>query len=81
LMNAVGGAGVDDTHDFDVAGAFAKLGRRYDWLSAVTGALMGTSYGVYRGQPPAQALGVTLCATVTAVAIDELIREQEEKTM
>lgn len=67
---------------FDVTAASAsleKLARRYDWLSASLGALLGTSYGVYRGQPPAEALGLTLCATVVAVAIDEFIKDFEAK--
>lgn len=55
------------------------IAQRYDWLSAGLGALAGTSYGVYRGQPVAQALGITLCATVVALVLDEMIKENEQK--
>lgn len=60
---------------FDLELAFANLAARYDWLSAGTGALMGTSYGVVRGQPVSQALGITVCATVVALAIDEMLKD------
>ena len=56
-----------------------KMATRYDWLSAGSGALLGCSYGVMRGQSVNQALGITMCATVVAVAIDELMRDQEKK--
>ena len=36
---------------------------------------MGTSYGVVRGQPVSQALGITVCATVVALAIDEMLKD------
>ena len=69
-----------DAFNLDVVmDAIDRLAARYDWLSAGMGALLGTSYGVYRGQPPAQALGITVCATVVAVAIDELLKDQERK--
>ena len=60
---------------FDLELAFANLAARYDWLSAGIGALMGTSYGVARGQPVSQALGITVCATVVALAIDEMLKD------
>ena len=60
---------------FDLELAFANLAARYDWLSAGIGALMGTSYGVVRGQPVSQALGITVCATVVALAIDEMLKD------
>jgi hypothetical protein len=61
-----------------IAGVDA-IAQRYDWLSAGLGALAGTSYGVYRGQPVGQALGITLCATVVALVLDEMIKENEQK--
>lgn len=76
LMRAVGLDGGEGP-SFDAGAAFEKLATRYDWLSAGLGALLGTSYGVYRGQPASKALGITLCATVIAVAIDELIKDRE----
>ena len=59
--------------------AVDRVAQRYDWLSAGLGALAGTSYGVYRGQPVGQALGITLCATVVALAVDEAIKDQEAR--
>ena len=49
---------------FDLELAFANLAARYDWLSAGPGCAHGDSYGVVRGQPVSQALGITVCATV-----------------
>jgi tetrahydromethanopterin S-methyltransferase subunit G len=67
------------TFDLDaVLNAVDKVAQRYDWLSAGLGALAGTSYGVYRGQPVGQALGITLCATVVALAVDEMLKDGEE---
>ena len=60
---------------FDLELAFANLAARYDWLSAGIGALMGTTYGVVRGQPVSQALGITVCAAVVALAIDEMLKD------
>ena len=66
--------------DLDAAlDAVDRVAQRYDWLSAGLGALAGTSYGVYRGQPVGQALGITLCATVVALAVDEAIKDQEAR--
>jgi hypothetical protein len=66
--------------DFDeVMASIDKVAARYDWLSASLGALAGTSYGVYRGQPVGQALGITICATVVALAVDEMINDHEKK--
>ena len=45
------------------------------------GAMLGTSYGIYRGQAPGQALLMALGATVIAVAVDEVIKENEQKQM
>lgn len=59
--------------------AVDAVAQRYDWLSASLGALAGTSYGAYRGQPIGQALGVTVCAAVVALAVDELLRDRERK--
>ena len=67
----------DKDEKFDLETAFANLASRYDWLSAGIGALMGTSYGVVRGQPPSQALGIAVCATVVALAIDEILKENK----
>ena len=65
--------------DFDeVMASIDKVAARYDWLSASLGALAGTSYGVYRGQPVGQALGITICATVVALAVDEMINDHEK---
>ncbi len=62
-----------------VLDAVDKVAQRYDWLSAGLGALAGTSYGVYRGQPVGQALGITLCATVVALAVDEAMKDRETR--
>jgi tetrahydromethanopterin S-methyltransferase subunit G len=71
---------VSKAFDLDaVLDAVDKVAQRYDWLSAGLGALAGTSYGVYRGQPVGQALGITLCATVVALAVDEAIKDQEAR--
>ena len=62
-----------------VLDAVDKVAQRYDWLSAGLGALAGTSYSVYRGQPVGQALGITLCATVVALAVDEMLKDGETR--
>ena len=62
---------------FGLGATVDRMAARYDWLSAGMGALLGTSYGVFRGQDVGQALGVTLCATVVAVAIDEMLKDVE----
>jgi len=67
--------------DFDLGATVDRMAARYDWLSAGMGALLGTSYGVFRGQDVGQALGVTLCATVVAVAIDEMLKDVERGEM
>jgi hypothetical protein len=65
--------------DLKIGESVEKMATRYDWLSAGLGALLGCSYGVMRGQSVNQALGITMCATVVAVAIDELMRDEEKK--
>jgi hypothetical protein len=73
------GGNAEEGGSFDLMAAVDKVAARYDWLSASLGAFAGTSYGVYRGQPLGQALSITLGATVVAVALDELMRDQEAK--
>ena len=51
------------------------LAGRYDWLSAGIGALAVTTFCVARGQDPGEALRVTVCATVLAVVLNELLKD------
>jgi len=47
--------------------------KRFDFLSAGTGALVVTGYCWSRGQDPLHALSLTLTATVVAVVLNELL--------
>jgi hypothetical protein len=47
--------------------------QRYDWLSTGVGALSVTTYAVCRGQPPLEAAGLTVVATVAALVANELL--------
>ncbi|KAK9813388.1 hypothetical protein WJX73_004634 [Symbiochloris irregularis] len=49
--------------------------QRYDVLSTGMGALLVTSYCVWRGQSPAMALGITITATISGLVLNELFRD------
>jgi len=53
------------------------MGQRYDFLSAAAGSAVVTSYSVMRGQCPWTALSIGATATVFAVVMNELLRDDE----
>mmetsp|Transcript_27563 Transcript_27563/g.67785 ORF Transcript_27563/g.67785 Transcript_27563/m.67785 type:complete len:196 (+) Transcript_27563:254-841(+) len=63
----------------NAADAVDKFRFKYDFLSAGLGALLATSYGISKGQSPTKALGITVCASIVAIAIDELIKDNEAR--
>ena len=54
-----------------------QMGQRYDFLSAAAGSAVVTSYCVMRGQCPWTALSIGATATVFAVVMNELLRDDE----
>ncbi|RMZ55808.1 hypothetical protein APUTEX25_005849 [Auxenochlorella protothecoides] len=64
------------------AGALAlyrprKLLQRYDFLAAVSGALVVTCFCVAKGQDPGTAVCITATATVVALVLNELVESTE----